>query len=117
MWSVLCTEAIHAASQTGLLSLRTLVCKLVAVTFSMGGGLIAGKDGPLIHGGGIVGGGLGGMGSRCTVWERMYICMQAGCCGVLNGRGRVPSLLTALCERTCPVPCMSAQLQQQPHWR
>jgi hypothetical protein len=43
------------------------VCKLVAVSFSMGGGLIAGKDGPLIHGGGIVGGGLGGMGSRCTV--------------------------------------------------
>jgi H+/Cl- antiporter ClcA len=50
----------------GLLSLRTLVCKLVAVAFSMGGGLIAGKDGPLIHGGGTVGGGLGGMGSRCA---------------------------------------------------
>ncbi len=48
----------------GLLSLRTLVCKLTAVAFSMGGGLVAGKDGPLIHAGGIVGGGLGGMGSR-----------------------------------------------------
>lgn len=47
--------------------MRTLVCKLVAVAFSMGGGLIAGKDGPLIHGGGIVGGGLGGMGSRCSI--------------------------------------------------
>ena len=45
--------------------MRTLWCKLAAVAFSMGGGLIAGKDGPLIHAGGIVGGGLGGMGSRC----------------------------------------------------
>lgn len=44
--------------------MRTLFCKLVAVAFSTGGGLIAGKDGPLIHAGGAVGGGLAGMGSR-----------------------------------------------------
>ncbi len=52
------------AAPAGLLAIRTLCCKLVAVAFSMGGGLIAGKDGPLIHAGGIVGGGLAGMGSR-----------------------------------------------------
>lgn len=33
----------------GLLSLKTLVCKLVGVTCSMAGGLIAGKEGPFIH--------------------------------------------------------------------
>ena len=49
----------------GLLQFRTLWCKLIAVTFSMGGGLIAGKDGPLIHTGGIVGGGLGKLSPRC----------------------------------------------------
>lgn len=67
-WTLACVLCVHrglsCVLQTGLLSLRTLVCKLIAVAFSMGGGLIAGKDGPLIHGGGIVGGGLGGMGSR-----------------------------------------------------
>ena len=33
----------------GLLSLKTLVFKLVGVTCSMAGGLIAGKEGPFIH--------------------------------------------------------------------
>ena len=33
----------------GLLSLRTLVFKLIGVTCSMAGGLIAGKEGPFIH--------------------------------------------------------------------
>ena len=49
---------------TGLLSLRTLVFKLMSVTCSMAGGLIAGKEGPFVHTGGIVGGGWAGMGSR-----------------------------------------------------
>lgn len=31
----------------------------------MGGGLIAGKDGPLIHAGGIVGGGIGKLSPGC----------------------------------------------------
>lgn len=48
----------------GLLSLRTLVFKLMSVTLSMAGGLIAGKEGPFVHTGGIVGGGWAGMGSR-----------------------------------------------------
>lgn len=61
-WLRFCSQLDSPSA--GLLAMRTLVCKLVAVAFSMGGGLIAGKDGPLIHGGGIVGGGLAGMGSR-----------------------------------------------------
>lgn len=39
------SKAWHA----GLLSLKTLVCKLVGVTCSMAGGLIAGKEGPFSH--------------------------------------------------------------------
>lgn len=35
--------------RAGLLSLRTLVFKLIGVTCSMAGGLIAGKEGPFIH--------------------------------------------------------------------
>ncbi|DBA81171.1 TPA: hypothetical protein ACH3X2_006989 [Trebouxia sp. C0005] len=52
----------------GLLTVKTLVAKLVGVVFSIAAGLIAGKEGPFVHGGGIVGGGLGGMGSQ-TLWE------------------------------------------------
>lgn len=37
---------------------------MFSVTLSMAGGLIAGKEGPFIHAGGIVGGGIAGMGSR-----------------------------------------------------
>lgn len=48
----------------GLLGLKTLVVKMCSVTLSMAGGLIAGKEGPFIHAGGIVGGGWAGMGSR-----------------------------------------------------
>ena len=33
----------------GLLGLKTLVFKLLGVTLSMAGGLIAGKEGPFIH--------------------------------------------------------------------
>ena len=40
------------------------MAKLVGVVFSIAAGLIAGKEGPFVHGGGIVGGGLGGMGSQ-----------------------------------------------------
>ncbi|KAL3138646.1 hypothetical protein ABBQ32_006406 [Trebouxia sp. C0010 RCD-2024] len=52
----------------GLLGLKTLVVKMFSVTLSMAGGLIAGKEGPFIHAGGIVGGGWASMGSR-TVTE------------------------------------------------
>ena len=46
----------HAVSpdvvlHAGLLGLKTLLCKLVGVCFSMAGGLIAGKEGPFVHSG------------------------------------------------------------------
>ena len=41
--------ATHFAWHAGLLSLKTLVFKLIGVTCSMAGGLIAGKEGPFIH--------------------------------------------------------------------
>ena len=40
---------------------------MFSVTLSMAGGLIAGKEGPFIHAGGIVGGGWAGMGSRSVL--------------------------------------------------
>lgn len=49
---------------SGLLGLKTLVVKMCSVTLSMAGGIIAGKEGPFIHAGGIVGGGWASMGSR-----------------------------------------------------
>ncbi|KAK9901698.1 hypothetical protein WJX75_008976 [Coccomyxa subellipsoidea] len=48
----------------GLLAVRTLVAKLIGVVFSIAAGLIAGKEGPFVHGGGIVGGGIGSMGTQ-----------------------------------------------------
>jgi len=51
----------------GLLTIRTLVAKLTGIVFAIGAGVIAGKEGPFVHGGGIVGGGIGGMGSMCAL--------------------------------------------------
>lgn len=47
----------------GLLTIRTLIAKLTGIVFAIGAGIIAGKEGPFVHGGGIVGGGIGGAGS------------------------------------------------------
>jgi chloride channel 7 len=47
----------------GLMCLRTLLAKLVGVVFSISAGLVAGKEGPFVHGGGIIGGGVASMGS------------------------------------------------------
>ncbi|KAK9816592.1 hypothetical protein WJX72_002361 [[Myrmecia] bisecta] len=48
----------------GLLAVRTLIAKLMGVVFTISAGMIAGKEGPFVHGGGIVGGGIGAMGSQ-----------------------------------------------------
>lgn len=48
----------------GLLRLKALIAKLCSVMFAISGGLVAGKEGPFVHGGGVVGGGLGSMGSK-----------------------------------------------------
>ena len=47
----------------GLLTVRTFAAKLLGIVFAIGAGIIAGKEGPFVAAGGIVGGGLGGMGS------------------------------------------------------
>lgn len=46
------------------LQVRTLIAKLVGVVFTIAAGMIAGKEGPFVHGGGIVGGGIGALGSQ-----------------------------------------------------
>ena len=38
----------------------------MGVVFSIASGLIAGKEGPFVHGGAIIGGGIGSMGSQCV---------------------------------------------------
>ena len=43
------------------------MAKLTGIVFAIGAGVIAGKEGPFVHGGGIVGGGIGGMGSMCVL--------------------------------------------------
>lgn len=48
----------------GLLRLKAVIAKLCSVMFAISGGLVAGKEGPFVHGGGVVGGGLGSMGSK-----------------------------------------------------
>ncbi|XP_038602798.1 chloride transport protein 6, partial [Tachyglossus aculeatus] len=42
----------------GVVRLRTLVCKVLGVLFSVAGGLFVGKEGPMIHSGAVVGAGL-----------------------------------------------------------
>lgn len=69
MYITPCSQQHHVTimlllALAGLLGLKTLVVKMCSVTLSMAGGLIAGKEGPFIHAGGIVGGGWASMGSR-----------------------------------------------------
>ncbi|XP_068602750.1 H(+)/Cl(-) exchange transporter 6 [Brachionichthys hirsutus] len=42
----------------GVVRLRTFLCKASGVVFSVAGGLFVGKEGPMIHGGAIMGAGL-----------------------------------------------------------
>ncbi len=42
------------------------MAKLIGVVFSIAAGVIAGKEGPFVHGGAIIGGGIGAMGSQCA---------------------------------------------------
>jgi chloride channel 7 len=48
----------------GLLRVKTLVAKIGGIAFTIAGGVIAGKEGPFVHGGGLVGGGISAMGSQ-----------------------------------------------------
>ena len=53
----------------GLLSLRTLISKLISATFVLAAGLIAEGEAPFVHIGAIVGGGLTSGGSRQALTE------------------------------------------------
>ena len=58
---------------------RTLIAKVIGVVFSIAAGLIAGKEGPFVHGGGIVGGGIGAMGSMCVDERGQCNCHSVHC--------------------------------------
>ena len=62
----------------GLLSLRTLISKLVSATFVLAAGLIAEGEAPFVHIGAIVGGGITSGGSRQAL---SLCCLYAYCHG------------------------------------
>ena len=56
-----------------LLRTTTLLCKAVGVLFSVGGGLVVGKEGPMIHAGAIVAAGLSQGSSKTCGWRTMWL--------------------------------------------
>ena len=62
----------------GLLSLRTLIAKLVSATFVLAAGLIAEGEAPFVHIGTIVGGGITAAGSRHAPVPPSKCCMGKG---------------------------------------
>uniref|UniRef100_F6TXL1 Chloride channel protein n=1 Tax=Callithrix jacchus TaxID=9483 RepID=F6TXL1_CALJA len=49
---------LNGVKVPGIVRLRTLLCKILGVLFSVAGGLFVGKEGPMIHSGSVVGAGL-----------------------------------------------------------
>uniref|UniRef100_E9Q741 Chloride channel, voltage-sensitive 6 n=1 Tax=Mus musculus TaxID=10090 RepID=E9Q741_MOUSE len=49
---------LNGVKVPGIVRLRTLLCKVFGVLFSVSGGLFVGKEGPMIHSGAVVGAGL-----------------------------------------------------------
>lgn len=60
----------------GLLSVKTLVVKLVSAAFVLAAGLIAEGEAPFVHIGAIVGGGIASGGSRYK--QSMKYCYRLG---------------------------------------
>ena len=83
---------LNGLHMDGLMCIRTLLAKLVGVIFSISAGLVAGKEGPFVHGGGIIGGGVASMGSM-TLTRLLGRC--ADHCSLL-------SLTLLLLDRTIP---------------
>uniref|UniRef100_A0A8C0K7S2 Chloride channel protein n=1 Tax=Canis lupus dingo TaxID=286419 RepID=A0A8C0K7S2_CANLU len=64
---------LNGVKVPGIVRLRTLLCKVFGVLFSVAGGLFVGKEGPMIHSGAVVGAGLpqvraGGLGGQVP-WQ------------------------------------------------
>ena len=56
-----------------MLRVSTLLCKAVGVLCSVGGGLVCGKEGPMIHAGAIIAGGLSQGSSKTFRWRTMLL--------------------------------------------
>jgi len=56
-----------------LLRTATLLCKTIGVLFSVSGGLVVGKEGPMIHAGAIVAAGLSQGSSKTCSWRTMWL--------------------------------------------
>lgn len=58
-----CAAGAALSPGAGLLRIRTLVAKLGGVSFTIASGMVAGKEGPFVHGGGLLAAGLSQMAS------------------------------------------------------
>ena len=56
-----------------MLRFKTLICKSVGVTASVAGGLVVGKEGPMIHAGAIVAAGLSQGSSKSLSIRTMFL--------------------------------------------
>lgn len=59
---------LNGVKVPGVLRLKTLVAKAVGVLFSVAGGMVVGKEGPMIHSGAIIAGGLSQGKSTTLPW-------------------------------------------------
>uniref|UniRef100_A0A8C2RSP8 Uncharacterized protein n=1 Tax=Capra hircus TaxID=9925 RepID=A0A8C2RSP8_CAPHI len=77
---------LNGVKVPGIVRLRTLLCKVFGVLFSVAGGLFVGKEGPMIHSGAVVGAGL--------PQRQAGLCISRGscrsCCGFWGPHWRHP---------------------------
>jgi chloride channel 7 len=65
---------LNGTNYLKLLRLKTLVCKLIGVTFSVSGGLIIGKEGPMVHSGAVLAANLSHLtGMRKHSWTHGFL--------------------------------------------
>ena len=65
---------LNGTNYLKLLRLKTLVCKLIGVTFSVSGGLIIGKEGPMVHSGAVLGANLSHLtGLKKYSWTHAFL--------------------------------------------
>ena len=62
------------------------MAKLLGVVFSIASGLVAGKEGPFVHGGAIIGGGIGSLGSQCVPAPQPVAALDFGGSGLHGHR-------------------------------